>query len=207
MLPLRSHTYHYYLELPMFAAAWAAAIVFDVCTAPLAKQAEPAERRAARTLLPAAWSWAIVALVAVNGMLLVRRCETAPFPIPGLLADPVVDRARIARNVHDGIARSHPAPGTRLALWLPRGWAYAGTRADVPDPDAVPYTRRNLRIALLDGLAVRVLFPNVVEARIVDDHDPLAGDWSWALCRPDGQLRVMSAAALDSLLRLHGEPR
>src|SRR5206468_5294168 len=102
VLPLRSHTYHYYLELPMLAAAWALALVFDAAGTLLRERPRGgtgASSRPARPALAVAVSWLLVLLFTINGTVLVRRCETAPFAFPGLLADPVMDRARIAQRV------------------------------------------------------------------------------------------------------------
>lgn len=209
VLPLRSHTYHYYLGLPLLAAAWAGAILVDglLGIGRSRALAEASPPRGARATPVTVAVWLVVSLLLLNGVLLARRIETAPLGALGLLADPVIDRARIARQVRDDIALAVPAPGTRLAIWLPDGWAYPGSSPPPTATATAPYTRRNLDGALLGGLAVRVLFPGIREARIVGSHEPLPRDWSWALCRPDGRLRVLGSAALDSLLQRFGEPR
>ena len=207
VLPLRSHTYHYYLELPMLAAAWALAAALDALLSLRPARPTRAKVGTSRASPTAVASGALVLLLVANGTLLVRRCETAPLPLYGLLSDPVMDRASIAQRVRDGLAQARPAPGARLALWLPDGWAYPGAVVPPPGATTVPYTRRNLRIALLDGLAVRVLFPHWSEVRIVDRHERLPARWWWALCRPDGRLRVLRSYELDALLRRFGEPR
>lgn len=210
VLPLRSHTYHYYLEVPMLGATWALAIVFDAVSAHLGVERARAghvRTPGGGTPFATATAWVMVLLLTVNATLLIHRYETAPLGTTGLLADPVIDRARIARQVRDGIAKARPTPGTQIALWLPDGWAYPGAASTSSIAQGVPYTRRNLSSALLDGLAVRVLFPEVTEARVVDRYERLPGDWSWALCRPDGRLRVLRSAELDSLLKRFGDPR
>jgi len=199
VLPLRNHTYHYYLTVPMLGAAWAVAVLFAApwrTRAASGPHAVPPVRAVAAALLAALLTW--------NGALLVRRVETMPFGRTGLLADPTMDRARIAANVHAGVAAAALPEGARLSLWLPDGWARSGPPPATPEE---PYARRNLRSALLDGLALRVLFPGLAEVRVVDRFDPARRDEWWALCRREGTTRVLPGVELEALLREHGEPR
>jgi hypothetical protein len=199
VLPLRHHTYHYYLTVPLLGAAWAVAVLFAAPWRTRSPRRPPGAPSAAAVVAAA-----LAALLTWSGAVLVRRIETMPFGRTGLLAEPTMDRARIAANVHAGIADAHLPDGARLALWLPDAWARSGPPPATPEE---PYTRRNLRSALLDGLAVRVLFPGIAEARVVDRFDPAWRDAWWALCRRDGTTRVVSGEELESLLHEHGEPR
>lgn len=205
VLPLRHHTYHYYLTVPMLGAGWVVASLLAALMP--ARSGGVAARNGKRTPWPGLAAALAVVLLTWNGALLVQRIATQPFAIPGLLSNSLTDRARIAAKVRDGLAGAPLAPGTRLAVWLPNGWAYPGAASTASAPDAIPYTRRNLRSALMDGVALRVLFPALVEVQVVDHFDRSRLDWLWALCRPDGSARALSGAELDSLLRTHGEPR
>ena len=74
-------------------------------------------------------------------------------------------------------------------------------------PDTESYWEHNVRSALMNGLAVRVLFPTVTEVEFVrafSRDDPSA---RWAVYRPDGDLRVATTPELDSLLTAFGTPR
>lgn len=191
VLPLRHHTYHYYLYSPLAGAAW--------CAAAAAEQAlsRIRGRRAA---------WAIAgtcaALLALNGWLLVRKIESAPFVLPELRADPVVDRARIARNVHESLAALPQPPGDTLLFWSP----IASSLGPHGEPLAAPapretYWERNVRGALLDGLAVRVMFPRVAAVRFVREYRHAPASSRYAVYRPDGRVRVATSAEVDSILR------
>jgi hypothetical protein len=196
VLPLRNHTYHYYLYAPLFGAAWCLAAATDWATA--------------RTGRAAGWPIAAVAaaLLAVNGAMVVREVETAPFVLPDLRADPTVDRARIARNVHDGLAAATFAPGATLLFWSPVGEMLGPHGEALPAPSASEtYWERNVRDALLDGLAVRVMFPRMSQVRFVREFQPApAGTW-YALYRPEGVVRVAAPAEVDSILRMRAAAR
>src|SRR5207237_3784035 len=88
VLPLRNHTYHYFLYAPLMAAAWCLGAAFHM---PLA------HRRAALS-----WSVAGVCflVLAWNGERLVRRMETRPRRVyPALRGHPIVSRSHVARHV------------------------------------------------------------------------------------------------------------
>lgn len=190
-LPLASHTYHYYLTLPLVGAAACVAIAADAGL----------ERMRAKPAEAAAWIAAalLAAALAANSYFLVRRIETAPFTAPGHRSDPIVDRALIAErlvgSVRDGIP---PEPPVRLAVW---------TLPAAGPTTSGGYFERNLKIAVYDGLALRVMLPQVAEVRFVDAFEPLDASWRWVLTRPTGDARVLEPAALDSLIRRFGPPR
>jgi len=64
------------------------------------------------------------------------------------------------------------------------------------------YWERNVQNALLDGLAVRVLFPRVNAVRFVREFRPTPPDEWYAVYRPDGRVRVATSAEVDSILRM-----
>jgi hypothetical protein len=190
VLPLRNHTYHYYLYAPLAgAAAMAAGLVAAATDTAFARRG----RRAV------AWGVAGVAgMLVLNGALLVHKIETFPFGDPALRADATVDRALIARRVADGLAAADLPRGTRLVFWSPI--ARARHQEAGRDPAAESYWERNVRSALLDGVAVRVLFPQVDSVRFEKDWRPDPGA-RVALYDVDGRLRVVEAAEVDSVLR------
>lgn len=225
VLPLRNHTYHYYLYAALPAAAWALAALSDWALAPLLEvpaaaaraaappaAASPRRRRDAAATVPvarparAAVAWGIAAmaggLLALNGALLVRKIESAPLLLPQLRAEPLVDRARIARNVIGGLRARPPAAGTTLLLWSPEAMALvARARGDSVALAEETYWERNVRTALYDGLAIRLFFPAVREVRFVRAPVPAGDSALFALYDVDGKLRLFSPAALDSLGR------
>lgn len=252
VLPLRHHTYHYYLYAPLLAVAWGVAIAADAAIEALGRgrapragrgaataHAAPAARRgagAARgadasrgrgpgahapsgsapdaawfpTPAPVAAAALVFAwLVAVNGGRLVRRIETAPFGATTQRADPTVDRMIIARNLRDGLAAANLPAGASLALWSPRVFQPGLDTEARRDTTRDTYWERNVRSALMDGLAVRVLLPNVARVRFVRAYQPGAGsadEW-WGVYRTDGFVQVASTRQLDSLLAERPEIR
>lgn len=181
VLPLPNHTYHYYLTTPLLGAAWCVAALADVAFA-----RRPAWR---------AWAvaGALAALAVWNGAALVREIETHPFVIAPLRADATVDRERIAGRAIADLRAADLPPGTRLALWSPIALAGAA-------PGETPYLERNLESALFDGLAVRVMLPQVAEARFERRFSPRPDPWRWAVIRPDGALHVGTSHELERVL-------
>ncbi len=209
VLPLLHHTYHYYLCAPLAGAAWcvAAAASLLVRRRPYVPVPRPGRRaaRAAEPALPATTGWALSwsvfalasALLALNGWAVVRRIEFHPFVVEPLRAEPMVDRALIAQRAARDLRAASLPPGTRLFFWSPQ--TAADSAADGPS-----YWERNVRAALLDGLAVRVLFPQVESVAFVRDFRPAAEPWLWAVYRLDGSLKVATTPELDSLLAAGG---
>jgi len=188
VLPLKNHTYHYYLYLPLTAAAWCAAAAADALLA---------SARGAR--IPALLVGLAAILLTVNGALLVRRIETTPFIHPDMRADASVDRSRIARNVRDGLAAASLQPGERLVFWSPE---LASARSDLARAAAERYWTSNLRAALLDGVGVRVMFTQVAGVEFVETPGWRDGD-RIAIYQRSGVLSVKTAAEVDSLLKSH----
>lgn len=186
VLPLAHHTYHYYLYAPIAGLAWCVAALVETATARFA----------------AAGRWlaglAIAALLAWNGYAMVLKNETMLFLVPELRSDPVIDRARVAGRVCEDLGASNLPPGTRLAFWSPTLGALR--RPAGPDSGGETYMERNVRTALLDGLAVRVMYPQVDTVAFVRDYHSLPDPWRYAVYRLDGSLRVATSAELDTVL-------
>ena len=197
VLPLGHHTYHYYLYAPLVGIAWCVAALVETMAGVAAKRSAGAAIAAGLVLL---LTW--------NGWALVRKIETMPFLIGGLRADPIVDRARIARRVAEDLKDPALPAGTRLAFWSPTSIAIGrASDGDSAVARRETYFERNVRSALPDGLAVRVLFPQVDSVVFVRSYRTLPEPWRYAVYRVDGTLRVGSSAELDSVVpRLEGRP-
>ena len=205
VLPLRNHTYHYYLYAPLVGAAWCVGAVADALWTRKPRRVHPRPRGRVRTSAPETApgpnspAWVFAAIVAagltVNGAALVRKIETYPFLLPELRADPIVDRARIAGNVYADLRRE--ALPARLLFWSPTSIELQ--RQVGRNPENESYFERNVRSALMDGLAVRVLFPQVREVAFVREFRPVDNSENYALYGPDGHVRLMSRAERDSL--------
>jgi hypothetical protein len=206
VLPLRNHTYHYYLYAPLAGMAWCVAAL---CDAALAER--PAPRPAKRGGAPpgsrpaaAAWTIAgvLAALLTLNGYLLVAKIERAPFVLPELRADPTVDRGRIARRVMESLVAYGLPPGVTLHFWSPTAASLDphGRALAAPAPRAT-YWEANVRDALLGGLAVRVMIPQVDRVTFVREFTPVSDRERYAVYLPDGMVRVVTSAEVDSILR------
>ena len=229
VLGLRNHTYHYYLYAPLIGAAWCAAAllgaVFPAAT-PSGAGAEPprerpdarghGSRRAPRTVpgpgarrrasRGAAFAWPVAlcggAQLLLNGALLVRKIEGMPFVHENLRADPIVDRARIARRVYDGLRAEALPDRARLVFWSPASMRYE--RRLHPGADVIgkeTYWERNVRASLQDGLAVRVMFPHVDSVEFIHAYRPAPADARFVLYDPDGAVTLETPAHLDSVVR------
>lgn len=190
VLPLRHHTYHYYLYGALAGAALAAAAQLDAAAAWLG-----GGTRAAAATRVRATGWVLAGLAAlaftVNGTFMVRKIETMPFGHPELRAEPIVDRARIASNVRVGLANAALPEGATLLFYSPEARALAPATA----PDRETYWERNVRSALYDGIAVRLFAPRVREVRFVTA--PVPGDTLWyAIYDVAGRTQVVRGDAL-----------
>jgi hypothetical protein len=187
VLPLAHHTYHYYLYAPLAGLAW--------CVAALVETA------GARLAAPGRWgsALAVAALLTWNGYAMVLKDETMPFLASELRSDPVIDRARIAERVDRDLGAADLPRGTRLAFWSPSLVALG--RSAGADSSGATYLEGNVRTALLEGLAVRVLLPQVDSVAFVRAYRPLPAPWRYAVYRYDGSLRVATSAELDTVLR------
>lgn len=209
-LPIESHTYHYYLYTPMIGAAVCVAIALDVLFARLVplRRTGAADEGAETDLGPPpafnpspAWYLGIVlaGLLTGNSLLLVRRIETAPFIVPGLYSDPVVDRAFIAKRLIESVRPALPPDSlVRLMVWT------------LPPPGEIStpgdYVERNLRSAIYDGVGLRVMLPQVIEVGFANEFRPLDRSWRWVLARPTGEAQVLEPRMLEDLIRQHGPP-
>jgi hypothetical protein len=132
----------------------------------------------------------------------VRKIEFMPFVLPGLRAESIVDRARIARNIQRDLSAVTLPPGVTLLFWSPTAASLGprGERLALPAPGTT-YWERNVREALLGGLAVRVMFPQVADVRFVREFPPTPGHEWHAAYLPDGRVRVFTPAEVDSILK------
>jgi len=185
VLPLAHHTYHYYLEAPLAGIAWCVAAAVEAATVRAASTT--------RGLIVAA----LALVLTLNGYALARKNETMPFLYPELRSDPIVDRARIAARARDGLAAVALSRGTRLAFWSP---SLVSLGRSQPDSTRETYFEQNVRSALLDGLAVRVMFPVVDSVAFVRAYRPLPDPWRYAIYRLDGGLRVATSAEVEGVL-------
>jgi hypothetical protein len=208
VLGLRNHTYHYYLYAPLIGAAWCAAALADAWFRPRSAGAEKASRPATVTAAGPgeALAWPIALLVGacfvLNGLFLVRKIESMPFVDVRLRADTTVDRARIARQVHDGLATAELPVGARLLFWSPASMRFE--RQLHPQADVIgreTYWERNVRAALQDGLGVRVMFPQVDSVEFLHAYRPAEANRRFVLYDIDGTVQVETPARVDSLLR------
>ncbi len=205
VLPLAHHTYHYYLYGALVGLGWCVGAAFDLAQErlTLGRRARLAEERPlAAGMLPAggaarAWAAAfgLSALLSLNGALLVRRIETAPFLDTGLLADPTVDRGRIAAQAIASLRAAPLADRVRLLFWSPVARSLAGALEE-----GESYFEANVRTALFDGLAVRLFCRQVDSVGFTLRFVPAPDGYLWAVYRPDGKLRVATSAELDSAL-------
>jgi hypothetical protein len=190
VLPLANHTYHYYLTAPLAGAAWCVAALADGALAPLR-----------RTAVAWAACAAVAALFAVNGAAMIRKIETMPFIYPQMRSNATVDRARIVANVRESLAGSQMPPGARVVFWSPISIGLGPVRTDAQGDTIETYWESNVRAALMDGLGVRLLAPQVGGVEFVRSFESADPDAFWAVYRPDGRLKIARAGELDSVLR------
>jgi hypothetical protein len=183
VLPAAHHTYHYYL---VAALPHAASLVGAMADAALPRG------RVGVGLALAAGS-----LLVFNGLGLADAIERTPFPLT-IRADRTVDRALVAANALRDLRGAGLPPHARLMFWSPQSQAIDLDRGR--DPAYESYGEANMRAALLDGLAVRVMLPGVDSVRFVRGFDPGDTTWRWCVYRPDGALRVARAGELARVL-------
>jgi hypothetical protein len=128
---------------------------------------------------------------------------TYPFTIPET-ADPTVDRTRM-RAMFATVSQTPTSLRTRLRFFSRVDGD--GRRRTAARRQSESYWESNVRSALMDGLAVRVLFPNVESVEFVRAFSRDDPDVRWAVYRPAGDLRVATTRELDSLLTSYRRPR
>ena len=183
VLPAAHHTYHYYLVAALPHAAWLVGAMAD-------------------TWLPRgrAGLWVALALgslLVFNGVGLTDALERTPFPLT-LRADRTVDRALVAANALRDLGTAGLPPHARLIFWSPQSQAIHRERGG--DPASESYGEANMRAALLDGLAVRVMLPGVDSVRFVRTFDAADTSARWCVYRADGALGVTGAQALARVI-------
>src|SRR5262245_23897811 len=202
VIPLGNHIYHYYLYAPLAGAAWCVAAAAEWLLAP--RPAPAKSLPAPSPGPPLAWSIAGlgVLILTVNGILLQRKTELAPFLLPELRSSAVIDRAQIASRVYQSLADVDLPRGTTLLFWSPVA-ATLGPRGEVlppPSPEET-YWEANVRAALVNGLAVRVLFPHVSEVQFVREFHLAPSNCRYAVYRPEGKTGVVTPDELHSIIQ------
>jgi hypothetical protein len=148
-------------------------------------------------------AWLTAALLAAglawNGRAMALKIERAPFRHPDLRSEPVIDRARIAARVREGLIAAAPLQAERLVFWSPE----TRTMFATPEDDRESYGERNVRTALYDGLGVRLMAPGVREVEFATSIDP-ADSATYAIYDLTGRTRVFGAAELRE--QLFGTP-
>jgi len=220
VLPLRNHTYHYFLYAPLAAASWCLGAVVDLAMAPRAPRRTKGSRRpggertegtvsekVARGKF-AAWlvAGACLVLLTWNGARLVRRMETRPLvALPGLRGDPIVDRSIIARNALDGLQGAQLPQGVEITFLFRDRLALLARIAlgsgEAPAPGEEVYVERNLRTAVFDGYGVRAMIPQVAKVAFALEPPPASSRSLYAVYAPTGETEVFSRVGLDSLMR------
>ena len=192
VLPLANHTYHYYLYGALVGTAWCVAAASEA-----GLRAAKGRRRAGAMVTGVV----LFGLVA-NAFAVVRRIETQPFAHPELLAEPVVDRARIAGNVRDGLAAVEWPAGATVLFWSPEARSLSASgNPDGRASERETYWEINVRTAVADGLAAHLLFPNIEAVEFVLDFGPVGDSLYYAVYRVTGELDVMPSRALEALLQ------
>jgi hypothetical protein len=185
VLPLKNHTYHYYLYAPLAGAAFCVAAFFDYSMA----FATHSIKRGPSILVPAL----LLAggLLILNGALLVWKVEHYPFVLPQMRSDPIVDRSRIASNVHTDLQAAPLPPGINLLFWCPTAeTASPQIRGD--------YWKQNVRSALADGLAIRVLFPPVARVIFIDGYTSASKPYLYCVYGVDGHVVLATPEQVET---------
>jgi hypothetical protein len=194
VLPLRNHTYHYYLYAPLLAFA----LCLSAVLAALSEGIGPRGRWAIAVLGGVLLTW--------NGDRLVQHMEARHSLVyPELRGDPIVDRAAIAARAIESLRQAALPAGTELVL-LSRervallGRIVEGSR-EAPPPAEEAYPESNVRTALFGGIAVRALIPAVDSVAFNRNVGAGTERRRYGLYAPTGEVEVYGAAGLDSLLR------
>lgn len=202
VLPLARHTYHYYLYGALAGAALAVAALLDALLAwwLVRPAARGTRARTGPSPRAAGAAWAVAGLLAaafaVNGRAMAEKIERTPFRHPELRSEPVVDRARIAARVRDGIAAAPALDGRTVVFWSPESRAQFAAPGDPRET----YWERNVRTALYDGLAVRLFAPGVDSVAFATEIDP-ADSALWAIYDLTGRTRVVDTPELLRMVR------
>jgi hypothetical protein len=216
VLPLKNHTYHYYLYAPLLAAGLCVAALADALMSLLARSApSPAKAgaRVARTTqghgaAPAPWTVALVCWMVLvwNGARVVRQMETRPSPLyPGLRGDPIVDRAIIAERAIETLRAASIPAGSELVMVLRERLALIarivrGTGEHSPPPQEI-YPETNVRAAVFDGYGIRALVRGVDSVRFAIALGQPTPKTRYGIYAPTGEVEVFDAVSIDSLLR------
>jgi hypothetical protein len=216
VLPLRNHTYHYFLYAPLAAAAWCPAALLDLLFARLRRRSPTSSKgrriearkptRVARgEVLPWAVATACLVLLTWNGARLVQRMETRPMRVyPALRGDPIVSRSLVAERVIGGLRGASLPDSAELVFLLRERLALLARIArgshEAPPPPEDIYPETNARTALFEGYGVRALVPGIASVTFARDSLPVSARTRYVVYSPEGTISVLSWAQLDSLL-------
>jgi hypothetical protein len=221
VLPLRNHTYRYFLYAPLAAASWCLCALADgaMSMASPAPRRAPTGRRskeratrvgAPSTLVAGRLRWIFVMLcsaaLTLHAARWVEYIERRPMLVyPQLRGDPIVDRARVAERVIDQLRHAELPDRACLVFLLRERLALlariaSGSREPPPPPDEV-YPETNLRNALFEGIGVRALDPRVVTVAFGREPGGPTERLRYVVYAPTGDLLVLTPDGLDSLVR------
>jgi hypothetical protein len=209
VLPLRNHTYHYYLYLPLVAASFCLATRADSWFEMTVRRERGGHGAILHPMRPQrAWIIAGVCWLAFtwNGDRLVTQMEMRPSPVyPGLRGDPIVDRALIAERVINGLRSAAIPPGTEMLFIMRERLALIARivrgSGEPPPPAQELYPETNVKAALFDGVGVRVFVPAVDSVTFALSLGQPMKRRRYAVYAPTGAVEVFDATSLDSLLR------
>jgi hypothetical protein len=111
----------------------------------------------------------------------------------------------IAERAIATLRQAQLPPGTELVLLSRARVALLGRilrgSGEPPPPPEEAYLESNVRAALYDGMAVRVLFPAVDSVAFNRNVGPGTTRRRYGIYAATGEVEVYDAATLDSLLR------
>ena len=176
VLPLRHHTYLYYVYPAWAGACWL-----------IAGAGERLVRR-----LPAAAPVALAAVLALAGLGFAgvrarERAMTGDFP-----ADRTVRESRMLRNAVAGLRAARLSPGTRVAFVNPAPRRHSSLAAAGAAPTA---SYLPLEQALRGGETLRLFFPGLRYAGFADTLPRAWEDAETFLYQDDGTLRALGRGA------------
>jgi tetratricopeptide (TPR) repeat protein len=176
---LEQHFYLYYLDCALPGLA--------LSLAPLVPPGQPARR----------WIAGVGCVLLALQLAAIQARHAARLASVPLPTDFVLRRALIARNAADDLRRDESRLLPRMVLLgqQPVSASAGGTRAPQPGYRPDPWLDDNVRAALSEGEAVRLLFPQVREATFQSWLLPRDTSSAVAAYQPDGHLEVQTYAA------------
>jgi hypothetical protein len=217
VLFLTSHTYHYYLYGALIGSAWCLAALIDAIRAQLLagrKVKERSKRKKThsrvrpgispvREVVYVVLALAICLGLFANGKLLVKKIETHPGYLPRHRAYNLIDRALIAARAYETLQDSEIPAGTRLLLISARNL----TNPVLSEEDTLltsirGYVDANVRTALLHGIALRVLIPELEEVRFIRYYEPQPPPYLFGMYSHVGEIGVGTSGWMDEQISI-----